>query len=50
MSKDICDVKYSLPGHDLPISLKDRLISLFHEGFIFTKLRVFKGKYFIGKD
>ena len=34
----ICDVKNSL-GHDLPISVEDRVILQFGEGFIFTQLR-----------
>ena len=34
----ICDVKNSRPGHDLPISVKDRGIARNHEDFIFTKL------------
>ena len=39
-SRHICDVKNSLQGHDLPISIKDRVISTFREDFIFTKLRI----------
>ena len=27
-------------GHDFPISVDDRTISLFYEDFIFTKLRI----------
>ena len=38
--RHICDVK-SLPlGHDLPISVNNRVISPFREGFIFIKLRI----------
>ena len=36
----ICDVKNSRLWHDLPISVKDRMISPFREGYIFTKLRI----------
>ena len=38
----ICDVKNSLLGHDLAISVNDRVTSPFHEDFIFTKLRICK--------
>ena len=33
-----CDVKYSRLGPDSPISVNDRMISPFREGYIFTKL------------
>ena len=39
VKRHICDVKYSRLGHDIPISLNDRVISPFRKGFIFTKLR-----------
>ena len=39
IQRHICDVKNSPLGHDLPSSVKDRMISLFCEGFIFEKLR-----------
>ena len=31
----------SQAGHDLPTSVNDRVISPFHEGFTFTKLRLY---------
>ena len=36
----ICDIKNSRLRHDLPSLVKDRMISLFREGFIFTKRRI----------
>ena len=36
----ICDVKNSKLGHDLPISVNDRVIAGNCEDFIFTKLRI----------
>ena len=36
----ICGIKNALLGHDLPISVNDRVISPFWEEFIFTKLRI----------
>ena len=39
IKRHFCDVKNSRLGHDLPISVKDRVISLFRENFVFTKLR-----------
>ena len=33
--RHICDVKNSPPGHDLPISVNNRVISPFHKGFYF---------------
>ena len=38
----ICDVKNSRLGHDTPISVNDRVILPFCEGFIFTKLLICK--------
>ena len=38
IKRHICDVKNSQLGHDLPSSVNDRMISLFSQGFIFTKL------------
>ena len=40
VERHICDVKNLQLGHDLPISIKDRLISQFWEDFIFMKLRI----------
>ena len=40
LKRHICDVKNLQLGHDLPISVKDILISPFREDFIFTKLRL----------
>ena len=40
----ICDVKKSRLGHDLPISVQDRVILPFCENFIFTKLRISRKK------
>ena len=37
--RHIWDVKNSRQGHDLPISVNDRVISAFREDFIFTKLK-----------
>ena len=34
--KNIYDIKNSCLWHDLPTSVNDRVISSFHEGFIFT--------------
>ena len=36
----ICEVKNSRLRHDLPISVKDRVISPIREDFMFTKLRI----------
>ena len=36
----ISDVQTSRLRHDLPISVNDRVILLFREGLIFTKLRM----------
>ena len=41
VKRHICDVKYSQQRHDLPISVNNRVITPFREGFIFTKLRSF---------
>ena len=38
--RHICDVKNSRLGHDLPVSVKDRVILPFCDGLIFTKLRI----------
>ena len=35
------DVQNSRLKHDLPISVNDRVILSFHEGFIFAKLRTY---------
>ena len=40
VKRHICDVKHSRPGHSLPLSVNDRVISPFREDFIFTKLRI----------
>ena len=37
--RHICHIKNSQLGHDLPTSVNNRMISLFRECFIFTKLR-----------
>ena len=47
VKRHICDIKNSLLGHELPISVVDWVISPFCEGFIFIKLpicEVFKNK------
>ena len=36
--RHICDVKHSRLGYGLPISVNNRVILLFREGLIFTKL------------
>ena len=38
VKQDICDVKNSRHGHNLTISVKDRVIWPLQEGFIFTEL------------
>ena len=38
--EDIFAVKNSRLGHDLPISVNDRVILPFRDGLIFTKLRI----------
>ena len=40
VKRHICKLKRSEVGHDLPISVKDRVTSPFREGFVFTKLRI----------
>ena len=40
IERHICDVKKSRTGHDLPISVNDRVISPIHKALIFTKLRI----------
>ena len=44
VKRHICDVKNSQLGHDLPISVNDRVISPFANGFIFAygKFREYK--------
>ena len=37
VKRHICDVKNSRQRHDLPISVNDRVISPFHEGFSFPR-------------
>ena len=39
VKRNICDIKCSRLGHDLPISVNDRVIFSSREGFSFTKLR-----------
>ena len=41
IKRHICVVKNSRLGHDIPISVKDRVILPFRECFNFTKLRIF---------
>ena len=41
----ICDSKKSGLGHDLPISVNDRVISAFGEDFIFTKPKPLEKKF-----
>ena len=36
VKRHICDIKNSQLGYDIPISVKDRVISPFCEGFIFS--------------
>ena len=38
--RHICDANYSRLGHDLHISVNERVISAFRKDFIFTKLRI----------
>ena len=40
VKRHIWDVQNSPLGHDLPISVNGRVISPYHESFIFTKLRI----------
>ena len=40
VKRHICDVKLSRLGHDLLISVNDRVISPFREDFICKKLRI----------
>ena len=40
LKRHICSVKNSLLGHDLPISVNDRVISPFHEDSIFTEINI----------
>ena len=39
VKRHIYDAEHSRLGNDLPISVNDRVIVRFREGFIFTKLR-----------
>ena len=41
VKRHICDAKISQLGHDLPISVNDRMGSPFFKGFLFTKLRLY---------
>ena len=40
IKRHICNIKNSRLGHDIPISVNDRVILPFHEGFNFKKLRI----------
>ena len=40
VKRHICDVKYSQQGHELHISVIDRMILPFSEGFMFAKFRI----------
>ena len=40
VKRHICDGKISRPGHDLPISVNNRVISPYCKSFIFRKLRI----------
>ena len=40
--RHICDAKNLRLGHDLHISVNDRVISTFQEDFIFAKLCIYK--------
>ena len=40
VKRHTCNVQNSRLMHDLPISVKDRVILPFHKGFIFGKLRI----------
>ena len=40
IKRHICDINISRLGHDLIISVNDRVNSLFCEGLIFTKLSI----------
>ena len=42
VKRHICDVKNLRLGHNLTILVNDRVISPLHEGFIFTKLRIYE--------
>ena len=39
IKRHICNVKICDLGHDLPVSVNDRVILPFREGLIFAKLR-----------
>ena len=40
VKRHICDVKKSRLGHELPISVQDRVITPVREDLIFTKFRI----------
>ena len=40
LKRHICDVKSSQLGHDIPISVNNRVILPFSKGFIFMKLHI----------
>ena len=40
VKRHICNVKYSQQGHELHISVIDRMILPFSKGFMFVKFRV----------
>ena len=42
VKRHICDAKNLQLGHDLHISVNDRVITAFFKDFIFTKLRICK--------
>ena len=42
IKRHICDIKNLRLGHDLPISVNDRVIFQFREDFIFRKLSLCK--------
>ena len=45
VKRHVCDAKNSRLGHDLHISVNNRVISAFHEDFIFTKLCIWYAKF-----
>ena len=46
VKRQVWDVKNPRMVHDLPTSVNGRVISIFPEGFISTKLRICKNKTF----
>ena len=42
VKRQIWDINKSHLGHEIPISVNERVILPFREGFIFTKLRICK--------